>query len=101
DAIKDLRWLHERKDASVKKNTSSLVIVLEDAAAAEGLIQRSLSVVGTSCPVSYFVPPPIHCYHCQGFGHMAKACSANKDPPSIKCAKCAGSHATRDCECPN
>ncbi|KAJ7165809.1 hypothetical protein C8R46DRAFT_835726, partial [Mycena filopes] len=52
DAIKDLRWLHERKDASVKKNASSLVIVLEDAAAAEGLIQRSLSVVGTSCPVS-------------------------------------------------
>ncbi|KAJ7933472.1 hypothetical protein B0H13DRAFT_2306570 [Mycena leptocephala] len=32
-------------------------------------------VVGTSCPVSYYTPPPLKCYNCQEFGHMAKACS--------------------------
>ncbi|KAJ7907875.1 hypothetical protein B0H13DRAFT_2273557 [Mycena leptocephala] len=96
-AIRDVRWLHPQKDASVKKKASSLVIVLDDAAAAEGLILCSLSLVGTSCPVSYFTPPPLQCYNCQALGHMAKACS-QKDP---KCAKCAGPHATRECECPN
>ncbi|KAJ7656943.1 hypothetical protein DFH06DRAFT_1410437, partial [Mycena polygramma] len=55
-AILDLYWLHEQKDASVKKSASSLVVVLDDQAAAEGLIRRSLSVVGTSCPVSYYIP---------------------------------------------
>ncbi|KAJ6617934.1 hypothetical protein B0H10DRAFT_1767803, partial [Mycena sp. CBHHK59/15] len=46
-------------------------------------------------------PPPLQCFHCQVYGHMAKACSDSKDPATIKCARCAGSHATRDCECPN
>ncbi|KAJ7028174.1 hypothetical protein C8F04DRAFT_904835, partial [Mycena alexandri] len=96
-AIKDLRWLHEQKEASVKKKASSLVIVLDDVAAADALITRSLSLVGTSCPVSYYIPPPLQCYHCQEFGHMAKACSARKDPATIKCARCAAPHATRDC----
>ncbi|KAJ7174664.1 hypothetical protein C8R46DRAFT_843868, partial [Mycena filopes] len=99
--IRDVYWLHEQKDASVKKAASSLVIVLEDAAAADALIVRSLSLAGTSCPVSFYTPPPLQCYHCQAYGHMAKACSNSKGPATIKCARCAGSHATRDCECPN
>ncbi|KAJ7794450.1 hypothetical protein B0H14DRAFT_2175801, partial [Mycena olivaceomarginata] len=98
--IRDVHWLHEQRDASGKKAASSLVLVLDDTAA-DALIARSLSLAGTSCPVSYYVPPPLQCYHCQEFGHMAKACSASKDPATIKCARCAGPHATRDCECPN
>ncbi|KAJ7723757.1 hypothetical protein B0H14DRAFT_2175699, partial [Mycena olivaceomarginata] len=99
--IKEVRWLHEQKDASVKKKASSLVLVLDDASAADGLITRSLSLVGTSCPVSHYIPPPLQCYNCQGFGHMAKACSTRKDPANTKCARCAGPHPTRECECPN
>ncbi|KAJ7017652.1 hypothetical protein C8F04DRAFT_903081, partial [Mycena alexandri] len=98
-SIIDVHWLHEQKDASVKKNASSLVIVLDDQAAAEGLIRRSLSIVGTSCPVSYYTPPPLQCYNCQVFGCIAKACSCK--PADLKCARCAEPHATRDCECPN
>ncbi|KAJ7666399.1 hypothetical protein B0H14DRAFT_3695198 [Mycena olivaceomarginata] len=96
-AIRDVYWLHDQKDASVKKAASSLVIVLGDAAAADTLIVRSLSLAGTSCPVSYYTPPPLQCYHCQEDGHMAKACSARKDPATIKCTRCAGPHVTHDC----
>ncbi|KAJ7839205.1 hypothetical protein B0H14DRAFT_3458803 [Mycena olivaceomarginata] len=56
-AIRDVYWLHEQKDTLVKKAASSLVVVLEDAAAADALIVHSLSLAGTSCPVSYFTPP--------------------------------------------
>ncbi|KAK7043509.1 hypothetical protein R3P38DRAFT_2479025, partial [Favolaschia claudopus] len=100
-AIKDIRWLHEQKDASVKKLASSLLIVLDNRDAATALIRKSLSLVGTSCPVSLHTPPPVQCFHCQEFGHIAKACSKRKDPASIKCARCAGPHPTRDCACPN
>ncbi|KAJ6454734.1 hypothetical protein C8R47DRAFT_928416, partial [Mycena vitilis] len=94
-SVLETRWLHEQKDAS--KSASSLVIVLDDEKAADALIHRSLALMGTSCPVSKFEPGPPMCFHCQGHGHMAKACPKGKDPTAVKCARCAGSHATRDC----
>ncbi|KAJ7732729.1 hypothetical protein DFH07DRAFT_695988, partial [Mycena maculata] len=96
-SVLEVRWLHAQKDASVKKSASSLVIILDDRKIADALIHCSLALAGTSCPVSQFDPGPTQCFHCQEFGHQAKACPKRKDPATIKCARCAGSHATREC----
>ena len=53
------------------------------------------------CKVSKFVPPAIQCFHCQKFGHVAKACPLLSDSTALKCARCAGNHPVRDCHCPS
>lgn len=37
------------------------------------------------------------CYHCQRFGHIAENCPAKTKGEAPVCAKCAGTHNTRDC----
>ena len=65
--------------------------------------------------VKVFVPKPIQCYKCQGFGHMANECrnqskcmhcSGDHDSrqctitENIKCANCDGDHKASDMSCP-
>ncbi|KAI0373575.1 hypothetical protein BV20DRAFT_932153, partial [Pilatotrama ljubarskyi] len=97
DAIRDLRWLHGSRGTSSSKREGSLVFTVPSQAEADQLIYSSLSVRGALCSVSKFVPPPMQCFRCQAFGHTAKACSNASSPSSLKCARCAGPHALRDC----
>ena len=99
-AIRDLRWLHAGRSQSSLKREGSLVFSVADATAADQLIYSSLSVRGALCSVSKFVPPPMQCFSCQQFGHVAKACPHATSASSIRCARCAGTHALRDCLCP-
>ena len=42
--------------------------------------------------VHYFKKPPMRCYRCQQFGHLAGNCSNNK-----KCGVCSQDHDTKQC----
>ncbi|KAH9899443.1 hypothetical protein C8Q73DRAFT_610491, partial [Cubamyces lactineus] len=97
DAILSARWLHEHHMHTTTKTDATLVITLSDASVADALIYRSLSICGAICPVRKFSPPPVQCFRCQEFGHVAKACPHLSEPASLKCARCAGNHSTREC----
>ena len=45
-----------------------------------------------SFPVRPYVPPPLWCYKCQRYGHIAMACKGTQ-----RCAKCGGEHRFEDC----
>ncbi|KAI0350886.1 hypothetical protein OH77DRAFT_1387811, partial [Trametes cingulata] len=100
ESILSVRWLHEHQHRShtmAAKADATLVIAVADASTADALIYRSLSLCGALCPVRKFCPPPTQCFRCQKFGHVAKACPHLPEPSSLKCARCAGNHATREC----
>ncbi len=99
NSILSMQWLHEGRGKSTAKKATSLVLTVADAATADTLIYHSLSARGALCPVSKYIPPPMQCFHCQAFGHVAKACPHAAAPSSIKCARCVGPHALRDCAC--
>ena len=44
--------------------------------------------------VSVYVPPPMRCYKCQRFGHIASHCAARKE----RCRICAGPHPYQECQ---
>ena len=51
--------------------------------------------------VREYIRPPLRCYNCQRYGHIADACRGKK-----KCAKCGGEHEIKECKadapkCPN
>lgn len=46
-----------------------------------------------SYSVRPFVPPPLRCYNCQKYGHVAMVCKAKK-----RCARCGGEHDYGKCE---
>ena len=54
-----------------------------------------------SYQVREYVRPPLRCYKCQRYGHVADSCRGNQ-----KCAKCGGEHSIKECraeapKCPN
>lgn len=54
-----------------------------------------------SFQVKPYIRPPLRCYHCQGYGHVASVCRFKR-----KCGKCGGDHKFEDCTatslcCPN
>lgn len=45
-----------------------------------------------SFPVRPYVPPPLQCYKCQRYGHIAKVCNGKQ-----RCAKYRGENKFEDC----
>lgn len=101
DMVSSVRWLKDPQTHTAPKLHSSLVIMLTDEKAADSLIYHQLSLCGALCNVEKFSPPPSQCYHCQRFGHVAKACPDIANPLRLKCAWCAGNHSTKSCQCPD
>lgn len=54
--------------------------------------------------VSTYVPPPLRCFHCQRYNHVAESCKSN-----MRCPRCGGQHKVSECSlkehsnftCPN
>lgn len=54
-----------------------------------------------SFQVKPYIRPPLRCFHCQGYGHVASVCRSKR-----KCGKCGGDHKYEECDaasmcCPN
>ena len=43
--------------------------------------------------VREYIRPPLRCYNCQRYGHIADACHGKR-----KCAKCGGDHGIKECD---
>ncbi|KAI0683154.1 hypothetical protein C8T65DRAFT_534797, partial [Cerioporus squamosus] len=102
DSLRGLRWLHPIHPGTQRssKREGTLVFSVQDRAVADFLISKYLAVRGAVCKVSKYVPPPLQCYHCQAFGHTAKACPHISSPSSVRCGRCAAPHPLKDCLCP-
>lgn len=72
----------------------------------------SIKVAYYKLNIRPYIPPPVRCFQCQLFGHVAQKCPNNKicacgkephDPPCIdpkKCVNCEGSHSANYKNCP-
>ena len=50
--------------------------------------------IGFMCyDVKLYIPPPLRCYKCQRFGHVAAVCKGK-----MRCSKCGGEHEYEDCD---
>jgi hypothetical protein len=97
--ITSIRWLHQQRPDSAAKNHSSLIIEITDDLTADTAITQGLKIGESICPAAKYIPPPMQCFFCKSFGHLAKACPVLKDPTQLKCARCAGNHLTKECAC--
>ncbi|KAK7041241.1 hypothetical protein R3P38DRAFT_2512546 [Favolaschia claudopus] len=96
-----IRWLHGNKGQHLAKSASSLVLSVSHEHIANQLIFHGTSVLRKLCRTEQFVPPPLQCFYCQGFNHIASVCPLRSDPSSLACARCAGNHSTKACSCPH
>lgn len=58
-----------------------------------GVLPERVKVGCLSFPVREFVPPPLRCYKCQLYGHIAAVCRGKQ-----KCYKCGGEHRIEECK---
>lgn len=94
-----LQWLHGLRTSRQNKSSTSVIITLNDRTMADTLIYTGSSFCGLMRETQKFIPPPIQCFHCQRFGHMASACPDKNDPSKLRCARCAANHHTSECSC--
>lgn len=67
----------------------------------DGVLQQRVFLGSMAYQMREYIKPPLHCYNCQRFGHVAGSCRGKR-----KCAKCGGDHAIQNCKaeapkCPN
>lgn len=72
----------------VKGPSLSVLLTLEG-----DKIPERIRIGYVSYIVRPYVPPPIRCFKCQRFGHIATACKSK-----LRCAKCGGEHEYGKCE---
>lgn len=67
----------------------------------DGTLPQRVFLGNMAYNVKEYIKPPLRCYNCQKFGHIAGACRGKR-----KCAKCGGDHIIQNCKaeapkCPN
>lgn len=72
----------------VKGPSLSVLLTLE-----EDKIPEKIRIGYVSYIVRPYIPPPMRCFKCQRFGHIAAACKSK-----LRCAKCGGEHEYGKCE---
>ncbi|KAJ0003125.1 hypothetical protein NQD34_018165 [Periophthalmus magnuspinnatus] len=71
------------------QRVQSLSVLLEFR---EVVLPERVKVGCLSFPVREFVPPPLRCYKCQLYGHIAAVCRGKQ-----RCPKCGGEHRIEEC----
>lgn len=75
------------------KNTETIDLVIDVTKSDSDLLKTKQLYIGLNrCRAKNFIDTP-RCYRCQGFGHLARDCVNEEN-----CAKCAGSHNTKNCK---
>lgn len=59
----------------------------------QDIVPARVSLGYISLPVRQYIRPPLRCYNCQRYGHVAAACGGKK-----RCGKCGGSHDFIQCK---
>ena len=67
----------------------------------DSVLPQSVFLGSMAYQVREYIRPPLRCYNCEQFGHVAGFCRGKR-----KCAKCSGDHVIQNCEaeapkCPN
>ncbi|KAJ5559509.1 hypothetical protein N7513_001908 [Penicillium frequentans] len=97
--ITHIGWLmSKRQMEEVRPEFAKLVVEFADADAANQAILRGLTVYGRGHDCQLFEGSQRlqQCFHCQGYGHIARFCKRE-----TRCGYCAESHDTQDCTHPH
>lgn len=73
-----------------KERVDSLSVMLQFD---EGTMPKRVYIGYVSYAVRAYVPPPIRCFKCQKYGHVAAVCKGKQ-----RCARCSGNHEYGKCE---
>ena len=72
----------------IKTDSLSVLIIFDE----ERLLEQIF--IGYMCyGMRLYVPPPLRCFTCQRFGHVAAVCKGKQ-----KCGRCGGDHEYGKCE---
>lgn len=58
----------------------------------ENILPERIKIGFISFPVRPYIPPPLRCYKCQRYGHIAAVCRGKQ-----RCPKCGGDHKYEEC----
>ncbi|KIJ47576.1 hypothetical protein M422DRAFT_113853, partial [Sphaerobolus stellatus SS14] len=86
--IARLTWLNGR-DTRDRTQHGPLKLDFKSRKDANFAIDQGLTIEGTYCRVSIYIPRAPQCFRCQDWGHRATECAGE-----ARCGKCAGSHET-------
>lgn len=84
--VSGVRRFKTMRDGERKDSTAVLVSFKEDA------LPQRVSLGFIVFPVKPYDRPPLRCFKCQRFGHIAAVCRGAQ-----RCGKCGGQHDRRDC----
>lgn len=90
--------MSKRQMEEVRPEFAKLVVEFADADAANQAILRGLTVYGRGHDCQLFDGSQRlqQCFHCQGYGHIARFCKRE-----TRCGYCAEPHDTQDCTHPH
>jgi hypothetical protein len=87
------RWIKLDHKCLPTQTVAHLILSLSMLEAVNKVIKEGLSICHKRVYPKKLKREPIRCLKCQGFGHIASACSIQMDI----CGTCLGSHKTTDC----
>jgi hypothetical protein len=91
--ITSARWAKAVERRTPNQRTAHLLLTFNNATAANRAITNGLSICNRSCHVERTKREPLRCLKCQGWNHLARDCTEDKDT----CGNCAGPHRTVSC----
>jgi hypothetical protein len=91
--ITSAKWAKAIERRSPNQRTAHLLLTFNNADAANRAITNGLSICNRRCHVERTKREPLRCLKCQGWNHLARDCTEEKDT----CGNCAGPHRTNSC----
>ncbi|KIJ43544.1 hypothetical protein M422DRAFT_169732 [Sphaerobolus stellatus SS14] len=92
-SVVKLTWLNG-SDAHDHTQHGPLMLDFKTRKDANTAIDQGLTIDGTYCRASIYIPRVPQCFRCQDWGHRATECTGE-----AQCGKCAGSHETSQHSC--
>jgi len=85
--VSEAKRLKTKRDGVVCDSLSVLLTFEEER------LPEKVFIGYMSYDVRMYIPPPLRCFKCQRYGHVAAACKGK-----IRCSKCGGEHKYDECE---
>lgn len=85
--VKEAKRLKTRRDCVIT-DSLSIVITFE-----EDKLPERVFVGYMSYEVKMYIPPPLRCFKCQKYGHVAAVCKGKQ-----RCSRCSGEHEYGKCD---